>query len=237
MSKASDKFERDVADFINSIPGLKAERPKAGTEYSDIKVTRGNIISWIEVKMNHRDNLSNPRFFYEHNQWKTSYKTPVALELVELLNKSNQSATFIKNISEFSNIPKDKIFISTTKSGLKKENVVSLEAMKAYFSQPNVNRYILFEEDFDIGNIVTRHYLEGKKEPVYYLQAGNDFYMFGTENPLGFDSRVPVFSGRGDIKVRVATRSKFYEIQAEVKLNKIDVESQFSFKPVKKIPL
>jgi len=63
-SSKSDRYEKDVADTLNKIKDVTAERPKVSTAYADIRVTAQNgNTSWIEVKMNHTDNLGNPRVF------------------------------------------------------------------------------------------------------------------------------------------------------------------------------
>jgi hypothetical protein len=48
--------------------------------------------------------------------------------------------------------------------------------------------------------------------------------MIGNEDPLGLKDvapDLPVLAGKGDFKVRVATRSSFYEVQAEVKIKEM----------------
>ena len=62
------------------------------------------------------------------------------------------------------------------------------------------------------------------------MQAGDDFYMVGNTNPLKLPNDIPKLSGTGPFKVRVATRSAFYEIQAEVKIAKMP-DSKYSLKP------
>jgi hypothetical protein len=229
MSVASDKFEQDVAKSINKLPGIKATRPKVSTEYSDVKVEYKNIKTWVEVKMSHTDNLSNPRVYYEGGKWKTTYKTPTAKAAVDILNKSAQAKAFIKAISKFSGIPEKQIKIPTTKSGLKEPGAVPLHVMKSYFDQPSINRYIANDENRDLGQLVTEHYTEGKAEPAYYMQAGDDFYLISKTNPLKLTG-VPLLSGSGDFKVRVATRSEFYEVQAEIKIKKMP-NSKYSVAP------
>jgi hypothetical protein len=229
MSAASDKFENDVAKNINKIPGITAKRPKVSTEYSDVLMEYNRMKVWIEVKMSHTDNLSNPRVFYEKGKWHTTYKTPAAKYTVDILNRSQQAKKFIKDIAKFSGIPEKIIKIPTTKSGLKEEGAVPLHVMKAYFDKPGINRYIANEENYNLGDVVTEHYTIGKAEPAYYMQAGDDFYMISKKNPLNIKG-VPVLSGSGDFKVRVATRSEFYEVQAEIKIKKMP-NSKFSVAP------
>jgi len=234
MSVASDKFEKAIMDSINLISGMKAERPPAATQLSDVAIVEHNNSKltnrvWVEVKMNHTDNLANPRVFYKDKKWQTTYETPAAQEAVKMLNDSPDAAKFITAISKFSGIPEDVIKIPTTISGLKESGAVPLHIMKSYFSQSGVNRYIHNRENYPIGELVTKHYTMGKKEPAYYMQANNDFYMISSKNPLKLPSNIPILKGNGDFKVRVSTRSQFYEVQAEIKIKSMP-DSTYSVK-------
>jgi hypothetical protein len=230
MSAASDKYEKDVAENVNKIPGVTAIRPPGDTAFADVKITYKKATSWMEVKMNHTDNLSNPRVYYEKGVWKTTYKTPSAKAAVDILNKDPKTKLFLKAIAEFSGIPFKSLKIPTTKSGLKEEGAVPLHVMKKYFDQPGVNRYIANSQNMDLGKVVTEHYTEGKAEPAYYMQAGDDFYRISNTDPFKLGATIPLLSGRGDFKVRVATRSEFYEVQAEIKIAQMPT-SKYSLKP------
>lgn len=230
MSSKSDKYEKDVADNIDNIPGIKAKRPTVGTQYADVLISYKKKDVWLEVKMNHTDNLSNPRVFYKNGKWDTTYKTPAAKYTVELLNKSRETKEFLKKISTFSGIPLKDLKIPTTKSGLNEYGAVPLDVMKDFFNQPSVNRYIASMSNYDLGKVVTEHYTIGKAEPAYYMQAGDDFYMITNKNPYQLNRDIPKLSGKGDFKVRIATRSQFYEVQAEIKIKKMP-NSKYSLKP------
>jgi hypothetical protein len=93
-----------------------------------------------------------------------------------------------------------------------------------------VNRYIANKANMDLGKVVTEHYTEGKAEPAYYMQAGDDFYRISNKDPFKLGSTIPLLSGKGDFKVRVATRSEFYEVQAEIKIAHMP-DSKYSVKP------
>jgi len=228
-SPASDRYEADVAMNIDAMEGISAERPKVSTKYSDVKLTLdGGEVAWLEVKMNHTDNLTNPRIFYTGRKWDTTYNTTAAKRAVEIMNKSQEASDFIKAIEKFSGIKAP--LIPTTKTGLRDKKAVPLDVMKEYFSQPGINRYITTLPNVDLGKVVTDHYLKGKAEPAFYMQAGDDFYMVGRTNPLGVPKDVPVLSGQGPFKVRIATRSKYYEVQAEVKIMQMP-DSKYSCKP------
>lgn len=230
MSAASDKYERDVAKYMNKLPGVKAVRPTVGTDYPDVLVEFKGKKSYVEVKMSHTDNLSNPRMFYSKGRWQTTYDTPAAHYAVEILNNSPQTKQFLKDLSKFTGIPLKDIKIPTTKSGLNEPGAVPLHIMKAYFDQPGVNRYIANKENQDLGKVVTEHYTIGKTEPANYMQAGDDFYRVGKADPFKLGSTVPELKGRGDFKVRVGTRSEFYEVQAEIKIQQMP-NSPYSCKP------
>lgn len=230
MSAKSDQYERDVATHIDSIPGIKAERPSVGTDYPDVRLTYNNNKTWLEVKMSHTDNLSNPRMYYKDGKWGTTYKTPAAAEAVSILNKSSQTKKFIQDIAKFTGIDASNISIPTTRSGLREDNAVPLKAMKDYFNQPGVNRYIANQEDFDLGDVVTKHYTIGKTEPAYYMQAGDDFYKISRKDPFKLGSKIPLLAGKGDFKVRISTRSEFYEVQAEIKITHMP-NSNYSLMP------
>jgi hypothetical protein len=232
MSAASDLFESNIAKAINSVKGMAASRPTADTALSDVLITKyaGKAAhAWVEVKMNHTDNLSNPRVFYAKGKWQTTYKTPAAAAAVDILNESAQAKKFIRDIAKYSGISVSKIIIPTNKGMLSDPNAVPLEVMRNYFEQPGVNRYIANKANDDLGKLVTDHYTIGKKEPAYYMQAGDDFYLISKKNPLGLSNKIPVLSGRGDFKVRVATRSEFYEVQAEIKIKNMP-HSDYSVK-------
>lgn len=230
MSAASDKYEKDVAKNIDGIPGVKAERPSVGTDFPDVRLTYQNKKTWLEVKMSHTDNLSNPRMFYKNGKWQTTYKTPAAAAAVEILNKSPQTKKFLEDISKFSGIPLKNLKIPTSKTGLKEEGAVPLHVMKAYFAQSGVNRYIANKENENLGKVVTDHYTIGKTEPAYYMQAGDDFYRISKTDPFGLGNDIPLLVGDGDFKVRIGTRTEFYEVQAEIKIKKMP-ESRYSLKP------
>jgi hypothetical protein len=230
MSALSDKYEKDVAANINSIPGIVSERPSVGVDYPDVKITYNKKEVWLEVKMNHTDNLANPRVFFEDSKWKTTYKTPAAAQAVEILNASPQTKSFISEISKFSGIPEKIIKIPTTKGGLRLNGAVPLHIMKSYFDTPGINRYIVNKQNLDLGKTITLHYTKGKSSPAYYMQAGDDFYRISYFDPFNLGADIPLLSGTGDFKMRISTRSDFYEVQAEIKIIKMP-DSAFSLKP------
>jgi hypothetical protein len=226
-SETSDAYERSVATHLRR-QGIDAERPSVGTEYSDIRVTHNGKTSWIEVKMNHSDNLANPRFFFDGKSWDTTYSTPIARYTVEVLNSSSQAKEFVKGLRTLTG--NKNLILPTTLSGLRNENAVPLDTMIEYVSNRPMSRYILKQDNVDLSSLVSQHYIQGKAEPAYYLQAGDDFYKLSNNNPLKLPNNVPQFKGTGSLNVRVSTRSKFYEIQLEAKVNNM-ASSPYSIMP------
>jgi hypothetical protein len=230
MSAASDKHEKDVADNVNKIPGIKATRPPGNTKFADVLMHKDGKETWMEVKMNHTDNLSNPRMFYKDGRWDTTYTTPVAKYAVDILNASPLAKKFIKDIAAFTGIPLKNIKIPSSLSGLRESGAVPLAQMKKYFDQPGINRYIANNKNMDLGKIVTEHYTKGKAKPAYYMQAGDDFYRISNNDPFKVGTKIPLLSGSGDFKVRVSTRSSYYEVQAEIKIAEMP-KSMYSVLP------
>ena len=234
-SVKSDMFEHDVAHAIDiSGANIKAIRPPVSVQYSDVKVIVENLgTAWVEVKMNHTDNLASPRVFYDGTIWDTTYETPVAKYAIDLLNGSGDAAKFVQDIAAFSGIQKP--VLPTTIGGLKNLNAVPLEVMRD-FVEARGGRYIVSQRGAAIGTLVVAHYTLGKATPASYLQARDDFYLIGSADPLGLsaanDGMIPKIGGTGDFKMRVSTRSKFYEIQAEVKIRDfLPPNSPFSVLP------
>ena len=227
---AADKYELDVAEYIQSL-AVNATRPKVGSKYSDVLIDHRGKKVWLEVKMNHTDNLGNTRVFWDGKKWDASKEesgglSPFKQFCVDTLNKSTVAQKFLKDLEDFANI--QGIKVPTTLGGLKDPKAVPLDVMKEFFKTRT--RYILKTPSMDMGKLVTAHYLEGKAEPAYYMQAADDFYMIGRKNPLCVPSDVPLLSGTGEFKMRVSTRSRFYEVQPEAKIMKMPA-SKYSLKP------
>ena len=246
MSAASDLHEHKVAKTINgSVKNLKAERPKVATSFPDVKVEyknyKGDNAVWVEVKMNHTDNLMNPRFSYINGQWETpaSYKSPATDILCDYWNKNKEARAWIEGLKKFlvknkwkGDIDKMSLYSSKTERA-KDKNSVSVDLMKKYLKTlPNKN--ICKEANVDVGKLVSTHYLKGKSAIAYYVSSGNDFYQFklsGFRNANPFNiPDVPVFKGTNGIVLRVGDRSDNFEIQAEVKLKTLP-HSEYSVYP------
>lgn len=245
MSEKSDLWEQAIAKSINKIPGIiKAERPKASPSYSDVKVElegfRGSNAIWLEVKMNHTDNLMNPRFAFIDNEWTTppSYTSPATLFLCQTWNKNPESKKWIADLRDFLRDSRwkgdvKKMTIHSGKTERKLDpNSVPVDFMKKYLeTRPNKN--ICKEDNIDIGKLVSTHYLKGKASKTYYLSAADDFYQFkisgSKSNPLNIPN-VPVFRGTNVIVLRVGDRTGHFEVQAEVKIKRIE-DSQYSTAP------
>lgn len=247
MSAASDLHENKVAETINgTVKGMIAERPKVATSYPDVRVkykkyNRDDNAVWVEVKMNHTDNLMNPRFSYINGEWKTpdSYKSPATDLLCKIWNDNEQAQQWIIDLQLFlikekwtGDVGKMSLYSSKTERGRDK-NSVPLQLMKK-FLQTLPNKNICKEDGVDVGKLVSTHYLKGKAAIAYYLASGDDFYQFklpGFSNSNPFDiPNVPVFSGRNSIVLRVGDRSDNFEIQAEVKLKSLP-HSPYSVSP------
>lgn len=230
MSDASEAREQLVADTINKmrIPNLKAKKAN-DVKLSDVQVTFKSKTAWVEVKMNHTDNLGNVRIMWDGQSWKTSDRgniTPLKKFMEDLLNTGAgkaQADQFLSRVAKFvGESGKKNILLPTTKSLLKEENAVSLNQMRNFFRSQN-SQYVIKVDNIDLGKLVTQHYNEGKGAPVNYLQASDDFYLLGKGDPLDLQklhrsTPIPLVKGKGTFKMRIGLRTDFYEIQPEIKI-------------------
>ena len=238
MSAASDKYEKDVADYLDNFIGVSAVRPVASPKFPDVLVRRTvnnkMIPAWIEVKMNHTDNLGNTRVSYINGKWTAAAPLdPIKNFAIEYLTKSQETHAFLKDIAKFAGIKDWKdMTVPSTKGALANSNAVPRAVMAEYFKSRN--QYILSVPNVNLGELVTRHYLEAKAKPAHYMQAGDDFYMIGKENPLKLPDDIPVLGvnkpAYGTFKMRIGVRSQYYEVQPEIKI--VDMgTSKYSIKP------
>lgn len=229
-SKKSDAFEEKVAYMINgSSENISAIAMKP-VQLPDVQVTIGELSSYVEVKMNHTDNLSNKRIYFDGSVWRPRKNSPSAEATALLANQSSEAAEFLDDLRRF--VGRNDIYVSSTKSGLKKENAVSPGEMREFLMSRNNQYIVVGDEDVDVGHFATEHYLLSKASPAHYLQAGNDFYMIGAENPLELSPKIPQLEGTGTFKIRVGMRGQdseapWFEIQPELKMKNLK-PSQFS---------
>lgn len=233
MSAASDRFERDVANQLVEL-GLDASRPKVDSTYSDVLVKYKGKKIWIEVKMNHTDQLGNVRSSYDGSKWVSALEKkgplagkqgPLKIYINKLLDR--HAKDFVAKAQKFTGKKK----MSTNKAPQQKDpDTINHEEMKMFLATQKT-QYIISVPVKDLDQAVRDHYAKGgKAEKVYYLQAGDDFYRLSNENPLGVPSDVPLFTGSGDLKMRVSVRSSMYEIQPELKVTKMG-RSPYSIAP------
>lgn len=234
MSVASDNREKLIAENINklNIPGLTAVRPVADVRLADVQTKFKFKEAWIEVKMNHTDNLGNVRIAWDGKKWVTSERdgiTPLKKFMVNLLNSGAgkaQADIFLNELARFvGKKTKADITVPTTKGGLSHPNAISRDNMQK-FLRAKGNQYFINVPRVDLGKLVTDHYNAGKMKPVSYLQAADDFYMFGDLDALGlrrFHPDIPKVVGTGSFRLRVGVRTEFYELQPEIKI--LDMKS------------
>lgn len=232
-SRASDKFEIDVANELKNL-GFDASRPKVDSTYSDVLVKHNGKRVWIEVKMNHTDQLGNVRSSYDGSKWFSAVEKkgplagkegPLKIYINKLLNR--HAKDFVSKAQKFTGKKK----MNTNKGPQQKDpDTINHEEMKKFLATQK-NQYIISVPVKDLDQAVRDHYSKGgKTEAAYYLQADDDFYRLSNDDPLGVASDVPLFTGSGDLKMRVSIRSSMYEIQPELKVSKMGY-SPYSIKP------
>lgn len=196
--------------YVNGHTSAKAYRPTRSSEFSDMLVEYAGLTSWIEIKMTTHCNLLNSRAQFDKS-W-----TCASSILSRALNSSEQAQDFIQELRTFS-----------TQEPVLSYDGTGLDVMSAFVKERN-RQYVHEEEKVKIRDVVEEHYLSGKRRSVHYIQIGDNFYSISSLDPLGLN--VPVFDPIGHIKIRLALRSKRYEILAEVKCTDIE-ESEYSLYP------
>ena len=246
MSTSSDYEDAVAANIHNATKGVIGIRHKSGiqsmTSYPDVEVKYKGISTWVEVKMNHTDNLMNPRFKYVAGKWAVSGVDSVAIqELTQIFNTSKDAKMWVDELRSFIKDPKNKYqgnpaemtIHSLVGDRAKDKNSVPLITMKKFLaSRPNKNIFKI--ENIDVGSLVTKHYTKGKSAAALYVSSGDDFYRFGNKNPFKFTLKeAPVFKGTNGITYRIGDRSSNFEIMVEVKLKNISAmgSSACSVKP------
>jgi hypothetical protein len=193
----SDKFETEIRDNIEKFlkiggkGGMKVSR-YSGTDtkfYSDVYVENeksGNRV-WIEVKKNKYANLGGPSFKYRDGKWScttTREENPLTEFYLEKLESGSKK------------------FVSFCKEYLKKDDVVLpkditpklIKAWKASGSVDDTDNDVQFITDKipldGFGKTISDYYASAKKEPVYYIQVGDELYIVDREyNPLGLKTK------------------------------------------------
>jgi len=245
MSTSSDYEDAVAANIHNASKGLIGIRHKSGiqsmTSYPDVEVKYKGISTWVEVKMNHTDNLMNPRFKYV-GEWVVSGVDSKAIqELTQYFNDSKDANLWVEALRKFVKDPKNKYLgdpanmtiHSLVGDRARDKNSVPLITMKRFLaSRPNKN--IFKTELIDVGALVTKHYTIGKAAAALYVSSGDDFYRFGKKNPFKFtDKQAPEFKGTNSVTYRIGDRSSNFEIMAEVKIKNVNAmgNSETSVKP------
>ena len=257
-SKASDDFEKAVADNISKLSKdhvYSAERPVSDNRYSDVIITRNDGTSaWLEVKMDHHAGVGSPRVYYSDYEggWATTYTSPSAAWVVELLNNNDEVKRWVNDFKKWLcnelKTTKDKKLLEIVKKPKENKNYKPSDlqivipttggGLKEHGAIPfdvmykyvdeNNKRYILTYE-CDISKLIEDHYTKGKAEPTYYIQAGDDLYRLGNKNP--FSWKLPRLKAPdGTCSIRVSTRHSFYEVQVDIKTHTIN-DSEYSLKP------
>lgn len=234
-SRAADQYEKDVANYLKDM-GLNATRPVVDSTYSDILIKdfNGHDI-WIEVKMNHTDQLGNTRAWFNGKNWDAAKDKvgpskgklgPLKKYIVKKLD--TEAKPFLDDLRKF--VGRDDIIVPTTLGLLRHPKAVTQDEMKAFLKKRSA-QYIINLPKQNLGKLVTDHYNNGKSAPTYYIQAGDDFYRIGKKDPLKLGNRIPLFSGEGSFKMRIGMRTRYYEVQPEVKIIGGMPNSPYSIKP------
>jgi len=140
MSTKSDLHEIDVAEVINKHfqashgwTGWKAVASTKGVKYSDVEIfnSRGHSKAWVEVKMNHDDNMFNARPSFIGGKFVFSDEDPAGAAAREseggpLLKQSDIKKEMLRRLNAPNSLGRR--FIKALKAYLDRDNITILTA-------------------------------------------------------------------------------------------------------------
>lgn len=245
-----DAFEKLIANNINyyfkeNNINLIAQQTQKGTKYSDIEILNknGDIISFIETKLNHSANLFSKRLnvrngkFVPMSNIDEMSESSVSKKLCDMLNNNEQSLNWLNLVAnEVIQIPlNDLNLTSQAKISEKSLNWGIFKKLENYFKSKN--KYILKQDKIDLKDILIDHYTSGKAFPASYIQIDDDFYKINDySDGSGFKFiNIPYLKDNiinGKCNVRLSLRSHGYEIIPELKVTEKMQKSLYSFKDI-----
>jgi hypothetical protein len=230
-------FESNVAQVV-----LESQHPmvldvwhnKNGVKKSDVILSiSGGIDSAVEVKTNITDNLVNPRMGYQNGVgggWHFVVKNNdknVGSFATSLMENDDRCNKFLDKLQKFTK--RSQIKLSSRKSDQNSCSFVGIEEMRKFYSDGNMTDQYIYKSKVNASEVLQDWCVEGKR--CDYIQIADNFFRLTKSDPLDLVD-VPVLDCTGTFHVRVSLRTKFYEIQPEVKLHKKEfIESPYSLQP------
>lgn len=220
MSKKSLNFELACVDGISKNTDFIVEHTGNNNDTSDIFVTDKDKSFYVECKMTKTTQMASPRIYFNKTYWtnkklELGESNPLAQYMCDMLNSNEEVKCLLSEMREY--FDTDELIFPS--------RVYPPSLVKNFFKKKET-QYILDVSMNDIGKIIAQHYLKGKKFSTQYIQIGDNFYKFCTNDICGLRD-VPILSGEGYLKVRVSIRSKYVEVQPELKFINLE-DSNFS---------
>jgi hypothetical protein len=209
---------------------LDAWHNKNGVKKSDVILSiSGDIDSAVEVKTNVTDNLVNPRMGYQdgwHFMVKNNDKN-VSSFATSLMKDDDRCNKFLYRLQKYTS--RSVIKLSSRKSDQNSCSFVGIEEMRQFYNDDNMADQYIYKSNVNASEVLQGWCVGGKR--CDYIQIADNFFRLTKSDPLGLVD-VPVLGCPGTFHVRVSLRTKFYEIQPEVKLHKGEfTESPYSLQP------
>ena len=259
----SYKFEQEIAQNIKSwclqtggkYYDLKVEKYDGDDKkyYSDINIVnpKTNIRIWVETKMNKYSCLGNPSFTYSDREWKcstTEEDNPLTKYFIDILTEHSQK--FIdfchQKLGDDFELPRD---LPDVMNDWKKAGMIDDTDNNVLF----ITEKIEMEE---FGKKISEFYQTAKREPVYYIQVGDELYIIDSNyNPLNLKTHdgndlKPLsevhkrgriqFRAKGIEKLVGGKKKYYYNITCDLKIlkdeNKDETEYNCSFSDESKYP-
>jgi hypothetical protein len=229
--RKSEAFELSI---MSSIPKeLNSIHMGNDSDYSDIKITKDNTETFIEVKMQGAQ-LGTPRLKYEDNSWKGISENPITNYSCEKLNNSTYCKEICNRLSEHHIIKHNN---TPTYIGYKMRHYTSKEVcphminydtMKQVLIDEYKNQTLLYDESSESLQCVIDYYVDKK---ATFMQIGDNFYRLKSDTHFTKND-IPMLCGSSYSTVRATFRKtkRWIEIFPTIKFRKLE-DSEYSLKP------
>jgi hypothetical protein len=229
--RKSEAFELGIMSNIPSY--VKSFHMGNDSNYSDIKISKDNVETFIEVKMSDAQ-LGTPRIKYHNNTWSGITENKITEYACNKINTDSYCKTITNRLSE---VHYEKYNIKPTYIGYKIKHytnkeicpyMINYDTMKKVLVDDYKNQTLLYDESSDSLKCVIEYYLEKKAS---FMQIGDNFYKLSNENNFTHQE-VPMLSGTSYCKIRATFRKskRWIEIFPTIKFRKLE-ESEYSLKP------
>ncbi len=231
MMRKSEAFELGI---MSNIPNyIKSFHMGNDSDYSDIKISKDNVETFIEVKMSDAQ-LGTPRIKYDNNSWSGITENQITKYACSKINNDKYCQEITDKLSE---VHYNKHQTKPTYIGYqirhytRKEicpHMIDYNTMRKVLVDEYKNQTLLYDESDESLDCVVNYYIE---KQASFMQIGDNFYKLKNDDVFTYND-VPKLNGKSYCKIRATFRKtkQWIEIFPTIKFRNLE-ESEYSLKP------